>query len=153
MLRQPNVLLLSTDQTETAQLQQLLGEHAILTPVARRSELISLLERRDYDAIFCAWAFQQGTWNEVLHDVRESCPDLPVVIFSRTGGEQEWVKVLEAGAFDLLVAPYQQHTVIPILEQAVSSYGRGGSTAPVRTLTETPSVFQLAKIQRSGENT
>ena len=138
MLRQPNVLLLSTDQTETAQLQRLLEEYAILTPVARRSELSSLLERRGYDAIFCAWSFQKGTWNEVLHDVRESCPDLPVVIFSRTGGEQEWVKVLEAGAFDLLVAPYQKHTVIPILEQAVASYGRDGYTAPGRTFTETP---------------
>ena len=138
MLRQPNVLLLSTDQTETAQLQRLLGEHAILTPVARRSELRSLLERRDYDAVFCGWSFQGGTWNEVLHDVRESHPELPVVIFSRTGGEQEWVKVLEAGAFDLLIAPYQKRTVIPILEQAVASYGRDGSTAPGRTFTETP---------------
>ena len=50
------------------------------------------------------------------------CPDLPVVVFSATGGEQEWVRVLEAGAFDLLVAPYQKQTVIAILEQAVATY-------------------------------
>jgi hypothetical protein len=30
--------------------------------------------------------------------------------------------VLQAGAFDLLVAPYLERTVLPVLEQAVASY-------------------------------
>ena len=34
-------------------------------------------------------------------------PDLPVIIICRLGGEKEWAGVLESGAFDLLVAPYQ----------------------------------------------
>jgi FixJ family two-component response regulator len=54
--------------------------------------------------------------------VQHTCPDLPVVIYSRTGGETEWVKVLDAGGFDLLVAPYQKCSVLPVLEQAVNSY-------------------------------
>lgn len=121
MLEHPNVLLLSTDKTEVAVLQQILREHVILTPASNLPEVTFLLESNGYDALFCAWSFHSGTWHDALEKVRKCQPDLPVIILARIAEEKEWVQVLEAGAFDLLVSPYQERVVLAVLEQASAS--------------------------------
>ena len=121
MLTYPKVLLLSSDETETSVMEKILSEHVILRSIGDLAELRNHLDGA-YDALFCGWSFQKGGWNEALKQVRKRCPDLPVVIFSRVGGEQEWVEALEAGAFDLLVAPYLKRNVLPLLEHAVASH-------------------------------
>jgi DNA-binding response OmpR family regulator len=120
MLRNPQVLLLSSE-TEPTVLEQLLSEHVALTPVKSLSEMVSLLENRDYDALFCAWSFHTGTWNDALEEVRKLHSDLPVIIFSSSAEEREWLRVLEAGAFDLLVPPFQDRALLAVLEQASAS--------------------------------
>ena len=122
MISHPSILLLSSDETETTVLEGILSEHVLLRRVQNLSELQATLEGGRYDAVFCGWSFHQGTWNDALGQVRQRCPDLPVIIFCRLGGEIEWVEALEAGAFDLLVAPYQKRKVLPLLEHAVASY-------------------------------
>ena len=57
-------------------------------------------------------------------EVQHRDPDLPVIVLSRTAGEHEWVAVLEAGAFDLLVPPYRQQALLAVLEQASASRWR-----------------------------
>ena len=121
MLSEPKVLLLSSDDAEARRWEEMFREHATLGIARNLDELQRNLERDSYDALFCGWSFQMGTWNDALRQVQSRRPELPVVVFSGTGGEQEWVQVLESGAFDLLVAPYEKRTVMPILEQAVAS--------------------------------
>ena len=121
MLSEPKVLLLSSDEEEARKWEEMFRQHATLRIALNLDELRTNLERDSYDALFCGWSFQMGTWNDALRQVRSRCPELPVVVFSGTGGEREWVQVLESGAFDLLVAPYEKRTVMPILEQAVAS--------------------------------
>ena len=121
MLSEPKVLLLSSDEAEARKWEEMFRQHATLRIALNLDELRTNLERDSYDALFCGWSFQMGTWNDALRQVRSRCPELPVVVFSGTGGEREWVQVLESGAFDLLVAPYEKRTVMPILEQAVAS--------------------------------
>ncbi len=127
-----NVLLISSDEGETVALERILSEHVNLCSVQSLSELQEVLESGGYDAVFCGWSFHQGTWNAALERVQQRCPDLPVIIFSRMGGEKEWVEALEAGAFDLLVAPYQKRNVLPLLEHAVVSHDarRSRNAAP-----------------------
>ena len=121
MMQSPNVVFLSTKEPENAVLQRILDEYAIVTPVNGLTELLSVLERNDCDAVFCGWSFQAGTWSTALERLRDLCPDLPVIVFCPIGGEQEWTEVLDAGAFDLLSLPYRRDTVIPMLEHAVAS--------------------------------
>ncbi len=118
----PKILLLSGDAAETNLLERILGEHVNLHSIRTLLELQTVLEDGGYDALFCGWSFHQDTWNAALEWVQQRCPDLPVVIFSRAGGEREWIEVIKAGGFDLLVAPYLARTVIPVLEHAVASY-------------------------------
>lgn len=121
MLRSPRVLLLSTDDTETTLLQDLLQEHAIVTAAGSLTELDAPLRSNRYDALFCAWSFQRGTWKEAVANIQESHPSLPVIVLSSSPQNREWAEVLEAGAFDLLVPPYEKKAVLAALEQAVES--------------------------------
>jgi DNA-binding NtrC family response regulator len=120
-LRYPNVLLFASDQAEADILQRLLGEHVALTPVTDRSELADLLECSDYDALFWSWSFRAGTWNDALREVHRIRPDLPVIILSTAPEEHAWIRSLEAGAFDLLAAPFDGRQLLATLEQASSS--------------------------------
>ena len=122
MLSQPKVLLISSDEMEASTWEEILRDHVMLKSVRSLPELKKSLESDAYDAVFCDWSFHLGTWQDALQQVRQRCPDLPVIIFCRAGSEREWLTVLEAGAFDLLAAPYQQPTVLYVLEQAVASY-------------------------------
>ena len=121
VLTEARVLLLSSDGEEAQKWEEMFREYATLRIAMNLDELRINLERDSYDALFCGWSFQKGTWNDALRQVQSRCPELPVVVFSGTADQQEWAQVLESGAFDLLVAPYQRRAVIPIPEQAVAS--------------------------------
>ena len=121
MLRSPKVLLLSTNETETALLLDILQEHAVVTPAGSLGELDVLLRSTSYDALFCAWSFQRGTWKEAVENIQESHPGMPVIVLSSSPLNREWAEVLEAGAFDLLVPPYEKQSVLAVLEQASAS--------------------------------
>ena len=93
----------------------------MLTPAGNLSELAALLKCNSYDALFCAWSFQRGTWKEAVRNIQESQPGLPVIVLSSSPENREWSEVLEAGAFDLLVPPYEKQSVLAVLEQASAS--------------------------------
>ena len=121
MLRYPNVLLFSADDEETEILQEILDEHAVVTAVRNQSELSSVLESNRFDALFWSWSFRAGTWNDALRKVHALSPDLPVIILSTAPEERAWLRSLEAGAFDLLVAPFEEPQLLAVLEQATAS--------------------------------
>ena len=53
---------------------------------------------------------------------------VPTLVVSQTSGPdegiEEWTEVLEAGAFDLLLAPSREYSVLTMIEHAVAS-GQG----------------------------
>ena len=121
MLRVPEVLLIC-DADERTILQKVLEPHAELTCAYTPEEMCEQLERASYDALFCARSLSMGSWREVLEEVRQFYPHLPVIIVSRTADEQEWLEVLEAGAFDLLGPPYYERVLLSVLEHAMVSH-------------------------------
>jgi len=122
MLRYPNVLLFSSDETEANSLQRILGKHVILTPVSSRSELASLLETNTYDAVFWSWSLNSGTWSAALRDVRRIKPNIPVVVLSTAPEERAWLRSLRTGTFDLLVAPLEENELTAAFEYASVSH-------------------------------
>ena len=79
------------------------------------------MEKGNYDALLCAWSFHTGTWKDALEEVRKLHSDLPVIILSSSAEEREWLRVLGAGAFDLLVPPFQDRALLAVIEQASAS--------------------------------
>lgn len=122
MLRYPNVLLFSSDETEANTLQRILGKHVILTPVSSPSELASLLQTNTYDAVFWSWSLKSGTWSDALRMVRMTRPEMPVVVLSSTPEERAWLRSLKTGTFDLLVAPLEESGLTAAFEYASGGY-------------------------------
>ena len=122
MLRYPRILLLCSDQLEACRIEEHLSKHACVSRTCDLSELSTLLESTCFNAAFCAWTFHRGTWKNALLEARRFQPDLPVLVFSSTGGEREWIEVLDSGAFDFLVPPYTKESVLALLEQAMASH-------------------------------
>ncbi|MBI4463608.1 MAG: hypothetical protein HY647_02785 [Acidobacteria bacterium] len=116
------ILLLSGEETEAELLREILARHVTLATAATLAEVVEHLRSGHFDAFLCDWSFAGGTWEDALDHVQRRCPDLPTVVISRVGGEREWVEVLTAGDFDLVAAPYCEHTVLSVLENAATCY-------------------------------
>ena len=117
-----NVLLLSSDERETAIFREMLSRHTVQIANARNlPEMLRLLGDGPYDAFFCDWHFEGGTWRDALGEIRSCAPQLPTIVVCPVGGECEWLEVLEAGAFDLLATPWRELSVVAVLEHALDS--------------------------------
>ena len=66
-----------------------------------------------------------GDWRRVLEIVAHSCPNSEVGVSSRFGDYKLWIDLLEQGAYDVLVEPYEWEEVRRIVEAAAArSYMR-----------------------------
>ena len=120
--KQRNALLLLSSNDETTRLlASALAEMADVTTAWTVEEFFQFLKSSEYDLALCDWDCQGADWRQVCRQVQRDCPDLPIIVVSRCGGEQEWVEVLKAGCFDLITAPYSDRYVLSVIEHAVAS--------------------------------
>lgn len=61
-----------------------------------------------------------GEWREVLEIVAQGRANVEVVVCSHMGDHRQWIDVMERGAYDLLVQPYQREEVRRIVESAAA---------------------------------
>jgi DNA-binding NtrC family response regulator len=115
------ILLLGCSQAETGKFRDLLASYAIVECALDIPELVSLLKIESYDALFCDRCFGMGTWREALEAAQKCDPGLPVIVVDHAGEEAEWIDVLNAGGFDLLVPPFDERHLRSVLEHAIVS--------------------------------
>jgi len=123
MNTKPQVLLVSSG--EATGLKDILRRQADLAEAADIPEMVQELKSRKFDVIVCEQEFSEGTWREALRELQARRVAAPAIVVSQTSGVdegiEEWAEVLEAGAFDLLLAPSQEYSVLAMLEHAVAS--------------------------------
>ncbi|MBI3666749.1 MAG: response regulator [Acidobacteria bacterium] len=84
------------------------------------SEAAEMLRRRpDVRVVLTDLTLPDGSWCDVLNHVSELRKSAEVVVCTRLADERLWTQVLEAGAFDLLVEPFQAHEVARIVRAAM----------------------------------
>ncbi len=66
-------------------------------------------------------SLEDGTWLDVMHDVDQRKAGAKVVVCVHLADERLWVRLIEAGAYDVLVEPYEDVEVKRILESASES--------------------------------
>jgi two-component system, chemotaxis family, chemotaxis protein CheY len=66
-------------------------------------------------------ALPDGDWRVVFEVVAKGRPNIEVVVCSRLGDHRLWLDVLEQGAYDVLVEPYQCEEIRRILEAAAAT--------------------------------
>lgn len=94
--------MFSRQRAETLAWCRILGEHVRVTCAGDLPDLRSYLGNFRYDALFWAWSFQQGAWEEDLEEIRDDHPDLPVILLSQTREEKEGVEAMAVGTWDWL---------------------------------------------------
>jgi len=123
MNTKPQVLLVSSG--EATGLKDILRRQADLAEAADIPEMVQELKSRKFDVIVCEQEFSEGTWREALRELQARRVAAPAIVVSQTSGVdegiEEWAEVLEAGAFDLLLAPSREYSVLAMLEHAVAS--------------------------------
>ena len=106
-------------------LKEILRRRASLAEAESIPEMVRELARQEIDVIVCEQELPDGTWREALQELQARRVSTPAIVVSQTSavdeGIEEWTEVLQAGAFDLLLAPSQEYSVLAVLEHAVES--------------------------------
>ena len=125
MRQRPNVLLIGDDDARMARLRAILRRTSYVEQAEDLPEALQQLTEADYEAVFVDWQFHCGTWKDALRLVGALYLDLPLIVISQSDGIeqgiQEWKEVIEAGAFDLLVASDRESAALSLLEHAVAT--------------------------------
>ena len=123
MTTKPQVLLVG--RGGESRLKEILRLRASVAEAGNVPDMVRLLEDGPYDAVLCEQEFSDGTWREALQELQARRVSTPAIVVSQTSavdeGIEEWAEVLQAGAFDLLLAPSQEYSVLAVLEHAVES--------------------------------
>ena len=123
MMTKPQVLLVGREGD--TRLKEILRLRASVAEAGTVPEMVHLLQNGAYDAVLCEQKLSDGTWREALQELQARRVTTPAIVVSQTSeaddGIEEWTEVLQAGAFDLLLAPSQEYSVFAMLEHAVES--------------------------------
>ena len=123
MVTKPRVLLVG--RGGETRLKKILRLRASVAEAGNVPDMVHLLQDGAYDAVLCEQEFSGGTWREALQELQARRVSTPAIVVSQTSaaeeGIEEWTEVLQEGAFDLLLAPSQEYSVLAVLEHAVES--------------------------------
>ena len=75
-----------------------------------------------YDLVLTDAELPDGSWQDLLQFVLDSRKACEILVSSRCADEDLWAEVLQRGAYDLLVEPYDQKEVCRIIERALDSH-------------------------------
>ena len=104
--------------------KQLAGGYCSCLEAPSAAEAAGMAERQEGEVILAPARGGDCGWKDVVRELHRRRVPFPVLVVDRCGDEAEWVEVLEAGAFDLLVAPFTKDLVVTAIEQAASSQRR-----------------------------
>jgi two-component system response regulator PilR (NtrC family) len=76
------------------------------------------LQREAYDVILTEAVLPDGNWLDVLHLVRETPREMPVVVTAAQADARLWSQALNLGAFDVLAQPFYAPEVRRVLHYA-----------------------------------
>ena len=123
MTKKTQVLLVGKGREP--RLKEILEQRASVAEAGNVPEMVRRLEDATYDAVLCERELGEETWREALQELQSRRVSTPAIVVSQTStadeGIEEWTEVLRAGAFDLLLAPSQEYSVVTMLEHAVES--------------------------------
>ena len=58
------------------------------------------------------------SWRDVLAYLHRCTPPVPLIVFAKFADENLWVDVLDAGGFDVVLFPFEEHELVRVLNSA-----------------------------------
>lgn len=92
------------------------GLNVNFSHIARVQELPSLLDEGAWDLVICAFYPEEDSALEILELVRQTWPDLPVIVVAHAVGEDLAVTVMHAGAHDF-ITKHNLTRLVPAIER------------------------------------
>ncbi len=124
----------------------------LVMPFQRRLRLLSILEQsgmevyvagnfrdaqqklddQSFNLLFVDAELPGGPWQSLVQLLLKSGKNCEVIVCSRCGDERLWAEVLQCGAYDLILEPYDEREVARIAQCAMDSqymrrFGRGAA--------------------------
>jgi DNA-binding NtrC family response regulator len=113
----PQVLVAFADPEQRQAISAFLTQYGFCPVVANSiREITAALAEQRLSLIFCSSELPDGSFRDVLAEVHRTTK-VPVVVASRTGCWEEYLKALQQGAFDLIATPCRADEVRHIVNR------------------------------------
>ncbi|MEZ4216007.1 MAG: sigma-54 dependent transcriptional regulator [Myxococcota bacterium] len=119
-MRSPRAVLVVDDDVAMGEMVvSLLDDHGIDAEcVGSADSALAAVERREFDAVLSDIRMPGRTGLELLGELRERCPDVPVVLMTAFGSIDSAVAAMRGGAFHYVTKPFKREEVLVVLERA-----------------------------------
>jgi two-component system NtrC family response regulator len=96
------------------------GYEALTEDSSQRA--LEILESADLDLVLTDMKMPSMDGIELLRGIKEKSPDLPVVMMTAHGTVEKAVEAMQLGAFNFIQKPFQNETLIQIVNKAIATY-------------------------------
>jgi len=119
--QQPLVLFVDDEEDLCTLMQMMLSRMGIETHVAYRlSQARKMLSEHQYDVCFTDLNLPDGNGLELVEEISQQYPQLPVAVLTAYGNMDIAIAALKAGAFDFVSKPIKQTHLEQLLQKALN---------------------------------
>lgn len=122
MAQQPLVLFVDDEEDLCTLMQMMLSRMGIETHVAYRiAQAKKMLSEHHYDVCFTDLNLPDGSGLELVEEISQQYPQLPVAVLTAYGNMDIAIAALKAGAFDFVSKPIKQTHLEQLLQKALNN--------------------------------
>ncbi len=122
MAQQPLVLFVDDEEDLCTLMQMMLSRMGIETHVAYRiAQAKKMLSEHHYDVCFTDLNLPDGSGLELVEEISQRYPQLPVAVLTAYGNMDIAIAALKAGAFDFVSKPIKQTHLEQLLQKALNN--------------------------------
>jgi len=149
MNSQPRVLVVDDEGQILRALKVVLREAGFdVMPAQTAAEALDRAAVRPPEAAIVDLVLPDGDGVEVTHRLRE-WSDMPIIVLSAIGEEEQKVRALEAGADDYVTKPFGARELVARLQAALRRAGHGGDE-PATTINGLEIDLAARSVRRDG---
>jgi DNA-binding NtrC family response regulator len=116
------ILVVDDDRAVRKALQVNLGKSGMLVTLAETpQEALSALQDSEQHLVLTDVQMPGGTGIELLGRIRQSHPELPVIVMTGYGSVEDAVRAMKMGAADYLIKPISKDELLVVLERALET--------------------------------
>ncbi|WP_165492960.1 sigma-54-dependent transcriptional regulator [Acinetobacter sp. ANC 4910] len=120
--QQPLVLFVDDEEDLCTLMQMMLSRMGIETHVAYRlAQAKKMLSEHHYDVCFTDLNLPDGSGLELVEEISQRYPQLPVAVLTAYGNMDIAIAALKAGAFDFVSKPIKQTHLEQLLQKALNN--------------------------------
>jgi two-component system, NtrC family, response regulator PilR len=116
MTERLRVLVVGSESQKSRELAAVLLDYG-MAPVSAASVLgaMTRLATEDVVVVFCAAELEDGSYGELVRELKLANWKVPVVVVFRLGDWKEYLEAIRLGAFDCIAPPYRHSEIARII--------------------------------------